>query len=202
MLVVELLTFTLLLHLGALLVGSAFLGGGRGSAEAIRPGPAEVSHRARRPIRPPKAGGGRRSDKGDARDNPGRRETASAESDATSTVPWRPSSPGVTPRIWEIVAVNDSDGQRHPGSSAQIRFHPRRLPEDVSPDGEDTIVIGGATDQGVGQEGPAPRPGVIWGVDVVVESTGIHQRRQGQGHLAGAKRSSSRRLPPMKTSPS
>ena len=54
-LVVEPLTFTLLLHLGALLGWFAFLGGGRQWGRQKRFGldPPEVSHRARRPIRPP-----------------------------------------------------------------------------------------------------------------------------------------------------
>ncbi|MFN8088215.1 MAG: type I glyceraldehyde-3-phosphate dehydrogenase [Mycobacterium sp.] len=91
----------------------------------------------------------------------------------------------------EIVAVNDLTDNATLAHLLKFDSILGRLPEDVSLDGEDTIVIGGARIKALSvKEGPAALPWGDLGVDVVVESTGIFTNAaKAKGHLdAGAKK--------------
>ncbi|MGY4708665.1 type I glyceraldehyde-3-phosphate dehydrogenase [Mycolicibacterium sp. CBM1] len=91
----------------------------------------------------------------------------------------------------EIVAVNDLTDNATLAHLLKFDSILGRLPEDVSLEGEDTIVIGNTKIKALEvKEGPAAIPWGDLGVDVVVESTGIFTARaKAQGHLdAGAKK--------------
>lgn len=91
----------------------------------------------------------------------------------------------------EIVAVNDLTDNATLAHLLKFDSILGRLPEDVSLDGEDTIVIGGTRIKALSvKEGPAALPWGDLGVDVVVESTGIFTNAaKAKGHLdAGAKK--------------
>ena len=91
----------------------------------------------------------------------------------------------------EIVAVNDLTDNATLAHLLKFDSILGRLPQDVSLEGEDTIVIGDKKIKSLEvREGPAGLPWGDLGVDVVVESTGIFTKREkAQGHLdAGAKK--------------
>ena len=91
----------------------------------------------------------------------------------------------------EIVAVNDLTDNAALAHLLKFDSILGRLPEDVSLEGEDTIVIGGTKIKALSvKEGPAALPWGDLGVDVVVESTGIFTNAaKARGHLdAGAKK--------------
>jgi len=91
----------------------------------------------------------------------------------------------------EIVAVNDLTDNATLAHLLKFDTILGRLPEDVSLEGDDTIVVGDKKIKALEvKEGPASIPWGDLGVDVVVESTGIFTARdKAQGHLdAGAKK--------------
>lgn len=91
----------------------------------------------------------------------------------------------------EIVAVNDLTDNATLATLLKYDSILGRLPEDVSLDGEDTIVVGDQRIKALAiKEGPAALPWGELGVDVVVESTGIFtDATKAKGHLAaGAKK--------------
>ncbi|NKY32651.1 type I glyceraldehyde-3-phosphate dehydrogenase [Nocardia speluncae] len=91
----------------------------------------------------------------------------------------------------EIVAVNDLTDNATLATLLKYDSILGRLPEDVSLDGEDTIVVGDQRIKALAiKEGPAALPWGDLGVDVVVESTGIFtDATKAKGHLAaGAKK--------------
>ncbi len=91
----------------------------------------------------------------------------------------------------EIVAVNDLTDNATLAHLLKFDSILGRLPQDVSLEGEDTIVVGDRKIKALEvKEGPAAIPWGDLGVDVVVESTGIFTARaKAQGHLdAGAKK--------------
>jgi len=91
----------------------------------------------------------------------------------------------------EIVAVNDLTDNATLAHLLKFDSILGRLPEDVSLEGEDTIVIGNTKIKSLEvKEGPAALPWGDLGVDVVVESTGIFTSgAKAKGHLdAGAKK--------------
>jgi glyceraldehyde 3-phosphate dehydrogenase len=91
----------------------------------------------------------------------------------------------------EIVAVNDLTDNATLAHLLKFDSILGRLPEDVSLEGDDTIVVGDKKIKALSvKEGPAAIPWGDLGVDVVVESTGIFTARaKAQGHLdAGAKK--------------
>lgn len=91
----------------------------------------------------------------------------------------------------EIVAVNDLTDNATLATLLKYDSILGRLPEDVSLDGEDTIVVGEQRIKALAiKEGPAALPWGDLGVDVVVESTGIFtDATKAKGHLAaGAKK--------------
>ena len=91
----------------------------------------------------------------------------------------------------EIVAVNDLTDNATLAHLLKFDSILGRLAEDVSLEGEDTIVIGGTKIKALSvKEGPAALPWGDLGVDVVVESTGIFTKAaKAKGHLdAGAKK--------------
>lgn len=91
----------------------------------------------------------------------------------------------------EIVAVNDLTDNATLAHLLKFDSILGRLPEDVSLEGDDTIVVGDKKIKALEvKEGPAAIPWGDLGVDVVVESTGIFTARaKAQGHLdAGAKK--------------
>ncbi|GAC68771.1 type I glyceraldehyde-3-phosphate dehydrogenase [Gordonia soli] len=91
----------------------------------------------------------------------------------------------------EIVAVNDLTDNATLAHLLKFDSILGRLPEDVSLEGEDTIVVGDKKIKALSiKEGPSALPWGDLGVDVVVESTGIFTARaKAQGHLdAGAKK--------------
>ena len=91
----------------------------------------------------------------------------------------------------EIVAVNDLTDNATLAHLLKFDSILGRLPEDVSLEGDDTIVVGTQKIKSLEvKEGPAAIPWGDLGVDVVVESTGIFTARdKAQGHLdAGAKK--------------
>ncbi|WP_132994365.1 type I glyceraldehyde-3-phosphate dehydrogenase [Gordonia zhaorongruii] len=91
----------------------------------------------------------------------------------------------------EIVAVNDLTDNASLAHLLKFDSILGRLPQDVSLEGEDTIVVGDQRIKALSiKEGPAAIPWGDLGVDVVVESTGIFTARdKAKGHLdAGAKK--------------
>lgn len=91
----------------------------------------------------------------------------------------------------EIVAVNDLTDNATLAHLLKFDSILGRLPQDVSLEGDDTIVIGGHKVKALAiKEGPAALPWGDLGVDVVVESTGIFTKGdKARGHLeAGAKK--------------
>ena len=91
----------------------------------------------------------------------------------------------------EIIAVNDLTDNASLAHLLKFDSILGRLPQDVTLEGEDTIVVGDVKIKALEvKEGPAALPWGDLGVDVVVESTGIFTARaKAQGHLdAGAKK--------------
>jgi len=90
----------------------------------------------------------------------------------------------------EIVAVNDLTDNASLAHLLKFDSILGRLPQDVSLDGDDTIVIGDTRIKALEvREGPAALPWGDLGVDIVVESTGIFKDARAKGHLeAGAKK--------------
>ena len=91
----------------------------------------------------------------------------------------------------EIVAVNDITDNATLAHLLKFDSILGRFPEDVSLEGEDTIVVGNTKIKALEvKEGPAALPWGDLGVDVVVESTGIFtDAAKAKGHLeAGAKK--------------
>ncbi|MGH9205133.1 MAG: glyceraldehyde 3-phosphate dehydrogenase NAD-binding domain-containing protein, partial [Acidimicrobiales bacterium] len=74
----------------------------------------------------------------------------------------------------EVVAVNDITDNATLAHLLKFDSILGRLPQDVSLDGEDTIVVGTTRITSLAvKEGPAALPWADLGVDVVVESTGL-----------------------------
>jgi len=90
----------------------------------------------------------------------------------------------------EIVAVNDLTDNAALAHLLKFDSILGRLPQEVSLEGEDTIVVGDNKIKVLAvKEGPAALPWGALGVDVVVESTGIFTDARAKGHLeAGAKK--------------
>jgi glyceraldehyde 3-phosphate dehydrogenase len=91
----------------------------------------------------------------------------------------------------EIVAANDLTDNATLAHLLKFDSVLGRLPQDVSLEGEDTIVIGSTRIKALEvKEGPATLPWGDLGVDVVVESTGLFTHAdKARGHLqAGAKK--------------
>ena len=91
----------------------------------------------------------------------------------------------------EIVAVNDLADNKSLAHLLKFDSVGGILDEDVSLEGEDTIVVGNQKIKALEvREGPAALPWGDLGVDVVVESTGIFTNAEkAKGHLeAGAKK--------------
>ncbi|WP_449560947.1 glyceraldehyde 3-phosphate dehydrogenase NAD-binding domain-containing protein, partial [Mycolicibacterium mageritense] len=91
----------------------------------------------------------------------------------------------------EIVAVNDLTDNATLAHLLKFDSILGRLPQDVSLEGDDTIVIGDIKIKALEvREGPGALPWNDLGVDVVVESTGIFTNAaKAKGHLdAGAKK--------------
>ncbi|MEV6769092.1 type I glyceraldehyde-3-phosphate dehydrogenase [Nocardia sp. NPDC051030] len=91
----------------------------------------------------------------------------------------------------EIVAVNDLTDNKTLATLLKYDSILGRLPQDVSLDGDETIVVGDQRLTALAiKEGPAALPWGDLGVDVVVESTGIFtDATKAKGHLAsGAKK--------------
>ena len=91
----------------------------------------------------------------------------------------------------EIVAVNDLTDNATLAHLLKFDSILGRLPEDVSLEGDDTIVVGDTKIKALEvKDGPAELPWGDLGVDVVVESTGIFTNAaKAKGHLdAGAKK--------------
>ncbi len=84
----------------------------------------------------------------------------------------------------EIVAVNDLTDNTTLAHLLKFDTILGRLPQDVSLEGEDTIVIGSTKIKAFEvKAGPAAIPWGDLGVDVVVESTGIFNDARARGHL-------------------
>lgn len=91
----------------------------------------------------------------------------------------------------EVVAVNDITDNATLAHLLKFDSILGRLPQDVSLEGEDTIVVGSAKIKALAvREGPAAMPWGDLGVDVVVESTGLFTNAaKAKGHLeSGAKK--------------
>ncbi len=91
----------------------------------------------------------------------------------------------------EIVAVNDLTDNASLAHLLKFDSILGRYPDDISLEGDDTIVIGSTKIKALEvKEGPAALPWGDLGVDVVVESTGIFtDAAKAKGHLeAGAKK--------------
>jgi len=91
----------------------------------------------------------------------------------------------------EVIAVNDLTDNASLAHLLKFDSILGRYPEEISLEGDDTIVIGSAKIKSLEvKEGPAGLPWADLGVDVVVESTGIFTARaKAQRHLdAGAKK--------------
>jgi glyceraldehyde 3-phosphate dehydrogenase len=91
----------------------------------------------------------------------------------------------------EIVAVNDLTDNAALATLLKYDSVLGRLPQDVSLDGDDTIVVGDQRIKALAiKDGPSALPWGELGVDVVVESTGIFTNAaKAKGHLAaGAKK--------------
>jgi glyceraldehyde 3-phosphate dehydrogenase len=91
----------------------------------------------------------------------------------------------------EVIAVNDLTDNATLAHLLRFDSILGRYPEEVSLEGEDTIVVGNTKIKALEvKEGPAALPWGDLGVDVVVESTGIFTNAaKAKGHLdAGAKK--------------
>jgi glyceraldehyde 3-phosphate dehydrogenase len=90
----------------------------------------------------------------------------------------------------EVVAVNDLTDNATLAGLLKFDTILGRLPEDVSLEGDDTIVVGDNKIKALEiKEGPTAIPWGDLGVDIVVESTGIFTDARANGHLeAGAKK--------------
>jgi glyceraldehyde 3-phosphate dehydrogenase len=91
----------------------------------------------------------------------------------------------------EIIAVNDLTDNASLAHLLKFDSILGRYPEEISLEGDDTIVIGNTKIKALEvKEGPAALPWGDLGVDVVVESTGIFTNAaKAKGHLdAGAKK--------------
>jgi glyceraldehyde 3-phosphate dehydrogenase len=91
----------------------------------------------------------------------------------------------------EVIAVNDLTDNASLAHLLKFDSILGRYPEEVSLEGEDTIVVGSTKIKSLEvKEGPAALPWGDLGVDVVVESTGIFTNAaKAKGHLdAGAKK--------------
>jgi glyceraldehyde 3-phosphate dehydrogenase len=91
----------------------------------------------------------------------------------------------------EVVAVNDLTDNASLAHLLRFDSILGRYPDEISLEGDDTIVIGNAKIKALEvKEGPAALPWGDLGVDVVVESTGIFTKgEKARGHLeAGAKK--------------
>jgi glyceraldehyde 3-phosphate dehydrogenase len=91
----------------------------------------------------------------------------------------------------EIIAVNDLTDNATLAHLLKFDSILGRYPEDITLEGDDTIVIGSSKVKSLEvKEGPAALPWGDLGVDVVVESTGIFTNAaKAKGHLdAGAKK--------------
>ena len=90
----------------------------------------------------------------------------------------------------EIIAVNDITDNASLAHLLKFDSILGRFPEEVTLEGEDTIVVGNAKIKALEvREGPAALPWGDLGVDVVVESTGLFTDARAKGHLeAGAKK--------------
>ncbi|MGH3634005.1 type I glyceraldehyde-3-phosphate dehydrogenase [Mycobacterium sp.] len=91
----------------------------------------------------------------------------------------------------EVVAVNDITDNATLAHLLKFDSILGRLPQDVSLEGDDTIVVGTVKIKALEvREGPAAMPWRDLGVDVVVESTGLFTNAaKAKGHLqAGAKK--------------
>ncbi|MCH9668044.1 MAG: type I glyceraldehyde-3-phosphate dehydrogenase [Actinomycetia bacterium] len=90
----------------------------------------------------------------------------------------------------EIVAVNDLTDNVALAHLLKFDSILGRLPQQVSLEGDDTIVVGKNKIKALEvKEGPAALPWGDLGVDIVVESTGIFNDARARGHLeAGAKK--------------
>ncbi|MGH3634534.1 MAG: type I glyceraldehyde-3-phosphate dehydrogenase, partial [Mycobacterium sp.] len=91
----------------------------------------------------------------------------------------------------EVVAVNDITDNATLAHLLKFDSILGRLPQDVSLEGDDTIVVGSTKITSLEvKEGPAALPWADLGVEVVVESTGLFTNAgKAKGHLdAGAKK--------------
>ena len=91
----------------------------------------------------------------------------------------------------EIIAVNDLTDNASLAHLLKFDSILGRFPEEISLEGDDTIVVGSARIKALEvREGPAAIPWGDLGVDVVVESTGLFTNAaKAKGHLeAGAKK--------------
>jgi glyceraldehyde 3-phosphate dehydrogenase (phosphorylating) len=91
----------------------------------------------------------------------------------------------------EVIAVNDLTDNASLAHLLKFDSILGRYPDEISLEGEDTIVIGDAKIKALEvKEGPSALPWGDLGVDVVVESTGIFTKGdKAKGHLdAGAKK--------------
>ena len=90
----------------------------------------------------------------------------------------------------EVVAVNDITDNTTLAHLLKFDSILGRFPEEVTLEGEDTIVVGNKKIKALEvREGPAALPWGDLGVDVVVESTGLFTDARAKGHLeAGAKK--------------
>jgi glyceraldehyde 3-phosphate dehydrogenase len=91
----------------------------------------------------------------------------------------------------EVIAVNDLTDNASLAHLLKFDSILGRYPEDITLEGDDTIVIGNTKIKSLEvKEGPAALPWGDLGVDVVVESTGIFTNgAKAKGHLdAGAKK--------------
>ena len=90
----------------------------------------------------------------------------------------------------EVVAVNDLTDNATLAQLLKFDSILGRLPQDVSLEGDDTIVVGDNKIKALAiKEGPTAIPWGDLGVDIVVESTGIFTDARAKGHLeAGAKK--------------
>ena len=91
----------------------------------------------------------------------------------------------------EVIAVNDLTDNATLAHLLKFDSILGRYPEDITLEGEDTIVVGNTKIKSLEvKEGPAALPWGDLGVDVVVESTGIFtDGAKAKGHLdAGAKK--------------
>ncbi len=86
----------------------------------------------------------------------------------------------------EVVALNDLTDNAAMAHLLKFDSILGRLPQDVSVEGDDTIVVGGNKIKALEiKDGPAAMPWGDLGVDIVLESTGIfNDGAKAKGHLA------------------